>query len=74
MRENSSIAYASHVKTPTLVALGMSDLRIPPSQGLEWYHALQSRGIPTKLLTYEKDNHAIALVQSEADQWFDEYL
>ena len=80
MRKKSPIAHVTSVKTPTLVALGLEDLRVPPSQGLEWYHTLRSRGIPTKLLTYGRDNHAIAGVQSEADhwiqikQWFDEHL
>lgn len=68
------------VKTPTLVALGMVDLRVPPSQGLEWYHSLRSMGVPTKLLTYPDDCHAIDGVGAEADywvhtkRWFDKYL
>ena len=69
MREKSPVSHVSKVTAPTLVALGLSDLRVPPSQGLEWYHTLRSRGVPTKLLTYEKDDHAIAGVQSEADHW-----
>jgi acylaminoacyl-peptidase len=80
MREKSPIYHVSNVKTPTLIALGLSDLRVPPSQGLEWYHTLRSMGVLTKLLVYEKDDHAIAGVQSEADhwvnikQWFDTHL
>jgi acylaminoacyl-peptidase len=65
---------------PTVVALGLSDLRVPPSQGLEWYHTLRAKGIETELITYEKDDHAIGGVKSEADhwinikRWFDTYL
>ena len=80
MFDASPIAHVDHVKAPTLVALGMSDRRVPPSQGVEYYHTLRSKGIITKLLVYEKDDHAIDRVASEADhwinikRWFDEYL
>ena len=80
MFDASPIAHINNVKAPTLVALGMSDRRVPPSQGLEYYHTLRSRGIKTKLLVYEKDDHAIDRVASEADhwinikRWFDEFL
>jgi len=68
------------VKTPTLIGLGMRDLRVPPSQGLEWYHTLRSMGVPTKLLAYPDDDHAIDGVAAEADfwintkRWFDKHL
>lgn len=52
MWDASPIAHIKNVKAPTLVALGMSDRRVPPSQGLEYYHSLRSKGIPTKLLVY----------------------
>jgi acylaminoacyl-peptidase len=80
MWEKSPVRYVENVKTPTLVALGLSDLRVPPSQGKEWYHTLRAKGVPTKLLVYEDDDHAIAGVASEADhwvnikRWFDEHL
>ena len=80
MYECSPVRRIDSVKTPTLVALGLSDLRVPPSQGLEWYHSLRSKGVPAKLLTYDDDDHAIAGVLSEADhwinikQWFDKHL
>ena len=50
-------------------ALGLKDRRVPPSQGLEWYHALRARGIATQLLTYPEDVHAIDKPASEADHW-----
>ena len=76
----SPIQYIHNVRTPTLVALGMKDLRVPPAQGMEWFHTLRSMGIDCKLLLYENDDHAIEGVASEADhwinakQWFDKYL
>jgi acylaminoacyl-peptidase len=80
MWDASPIAHINNVKAPTLVALGMADRRVPPSQGLEYYHSLRSKGIATKLLVYERDDHAIDRVVSEADhwinikRWFDEHL
>ncbi|EJK69297.1 hypothetical protein THAOC_09459 [Thalassiosira oceanica] len=80
MWESSPIAYLANVKAPTLVALGMKDRRVPPSQGLEYYHALRAKGVTTKLLVYEECDHAIDLVASETDHWinikqfFDKHL
>jgi acylaminoacyl-peptidase len=78
--QKSPIVHVDKVKTPTLMALGMKDLRVPPSQGLEWYHTLRSAGIDTKLLVYPDDNHSLTKVATEPDhwinikQWFDKYL
>jgi acylaminoacyl-peptidase len=76
----SPIANIQSVKAPTLIALGMVDRRVPPSQGLEYYYALRSKGISTKLLVYKDDDHAIDSPVSEADhwinikKWFDDHL
>eukprot|EP00758_Cryptobia_borreli_P004284 Tbor_TRINITY_DN4284_c0_g1::TRINITY_DN4284_c0_g1_i1::g.23829::m.23829/K01303/APEH; acylaminoacyl-peptidase len=37
----SPIYHASAVRTPTLLGIGKCDLRVPPSQGRAWYHALR---------------------------------
>ncbi|KAL3932382.1 MAG: hypothetical protein SGBAC_010873 [Bacillariaceae sp.] len=80
MYATSPIVHVSKVKTPTLMALGMKDLRVPPSQGMEMFHALQSAGVDTQLLVYLEDNHALNRVATEADhwihirQWFNQYL
>lgn len=69
MFDASPIKHVSNVIAPTLVALGMSDKRVPPSQGLEFFYTLRSQGVVTKLLQYEDDDHAIDKVRSEADHW-----
>lgn len=80
MWDASPIAHIDNVKAPTLIAIGNADKRVPPSQGVEYYHALRSKGVDTKLLMYNEDDHAIDRVQSEADhwinikKWFDKYL
>lgn len=80
MYDASPVQHATHVVAPTLMVLGMSDRRVPPSQGLEFYHMIRAKGIITKLLQYDGDDHAIDKVVSEADhwinikRWFDQYL
>ena len=69
MYEMSPIKYIANVKAPVLMALGMSDRRVPPSQGVEYYYSLKSRGIDAKMCTYKEDVHAIAKPESEADHW-----
>jgi acylaminoacyl-peptidase len=69
MYDKSPIQNVDKVQTPTLVALGLLDLRVPPSQGKEWYYSLRSQGVPTELLVYPKDNHSLSLVGTEADHW-----
>jgi len=65
----SPIAHVDKVVTPTLVALGLKDQRVPPSQGKEFYYALAARGVPTRLLCYEKDTHALDSAATDADFW-----
>jgi len=80
MYRKSPVAHVQNVKVPTLVALGTKDLRVPPSQGLEFYYILRSRGVITKLLLYDDCDHPIGAVCSKADhwlnikRWFDEHM
>ena len=69
MWKASPVAHIGGVVAPTLVALGAKDRRVPQSQGLEWHHALRSKGVETRLLVYPEDVHAIDKPASEADQW-----
>ena len=69
MWKASPVAHVDGVVAPTLIALGAKDRRVPQSQGLEWFHALKSQGVETKLLMYPEDVHAIDKPASEADQW-----
>ena len=69
MFEASPVAHVSQVRAPTILALGAKDLRVPCSQGIEYYHALKSRGVPARLLLYPEDSHPIDRPSSEADHW-----
>ena len=50
----SPISLVGEVETPTLVMVGMNDLRTPPSEAKQLYHALKLRQIPTALLKFLK--------------------
>ena len=51
--------YVKNWKTPMLVIHGQLDFRVPYSQGLGSYTALQRQGIPSRLVIYPDENHWI---------------
>ena len=56
----SPISLVGNVETPTLVMVGMDDLRTPPSEAKQLYHALKLRKIPTALVEIPEASHGIA--------------
>lgn len=48
---------ADKFKTPTLVITSERDFRVPFGQGLQFFTALQVRGVPSKLLTFPDEGH-----------------
>lgn len=58
-------------KTPMLVIHGEKDFRIPYSQGLAAFTALQRRGIDSRLLIFPDENHWI-LKPKNSLQWYGE--
>lgn len=56
----SPLAYASQVKTPTLVLHGENDLRCPQEQGQQFYMALQRKGVDTKLILFPQSSHGLS--------------
>ena len=49
--------FAGKFATPTLVIHGERDYRVPFGQGLQFFTALQLRGVPSKLLTFPDEGH-----------------
>jgi len=72
--------YVKNFKTPTLVAHGELDFRVPINQGLELFTALQRRNIPSKLVYFPDEGHWILKPQNSklwyqsVGDWFDQYL
>ncbi len=44
-------------QTPMLVIAGENDFRVPYTQGLQSFTALQERGVPSQLLVFPDENH-----------------
>ena len=55
-------------KTPMLVITGERDYRIPYTQGIAAFTALQRRGIPSRLLSFPDENHWV-LKGKNSVQW-----
>ena len=76
----SPVAHIDKVKTPSLLCIGAVDRRVPQSQGIEYHNLLKSRNVPTRMLIFPEDCHAIDKPCSEAEhfvaiaEWFEKYL
>ena len=56
----SPLSLVGNIETPTMVMVGMEDLRTPPSEAKQLYHALKIRKIPTVLVEIPQASHGIA--------------
>ena len=56
----SPLSLVGNIETPTMVMVGMDDLRTPPSEAKQLYHALKLRKIPTVLVEIPGASHGIA--------------
>ncbi|WP_343487118.1 S9 family peptidase [Allomuricauda sp. d1] len=76
----SPISLVGNIETPTMVMVGMNDLRTPPSEAKQLYHALKLRKKETVLVEIPGASHGIAsrpsnLITKIANTvaWFDKY-
>ncbi|HEY0114647.1 MAG TPA: S9 family peptidase [Allosphingosinicella sp.] len=65
------IRFVQNWRTPMLVIHGERDFRIPYSQSLAMFNALQRRGIASRLVVYPDENHWILKPQNSI-QWYRE--
>jgi dipeptidyl aminopeptidase/acylaminoacyl peptidase len=78
--KSSPIRFIKDVKTPTLVIVGERDAECPSSQSYEFWHALKTLGVPTKLIVYPDEGHLFIEAKNQVDRleqtvaWFDRYL
>jgi dipeptidyl aminopeptidase/acylaminoacyl peptidase len=77
---SSPITFIKKATTPTLVLHGDRDSEVPTPQGYEFWHALKAIGVPTELVIYPDEGHAIKKLEHQRDieerivAWFDRYL
>ncbi|HEY6153815.1 MAG TPA: S9 family peptidase, partial [Candidatus Udaeobacter sp.] len=78
--KSSPIRFIKNVRTPTLVIVGERDAECPSSQSYEFWHALKTLGVPTKLIIYPGEGHMFIDPTHQVDRleqtvaWFDKYL
>ena len=78
--KSSPINFIKNVKTPTFAYVGELDVEVPASQSLEFWHALETLGVPTSLVIYPGEGHHLRTPANVRDaerrtvEWFDKYL
>ncbi len=76
----SPIFSIKNATTPTLIYVGARDVECPAPQSFEFWHGLRAVGVPTDLIVYAGQGHAIRDPADLADlrrrelAWFDKYL
>jgi len=77
--KHSAIYQIKSVKTPTQVIHGANDLRVPFTQGQEFYFALKRMGVDTEMIVYPRTPHGprepkfLMDVSPRILAWFDKY-
>ncbi|MDQ6827913.1 MAG: S9 family peptidase [Gemmatimonadota bacterium] len=79
-RKYSPHLYAKNFKTPTLVTGGELDYRVPYTEDLSFFTALQRQGVPSRLVMFPDEGHWIGKPQNqrlwwgEVQGWLKKYL
>jgi dipeptidyl aminopeptidase/acylaminoacyl peptidase len=77
---NNPVNFVANWRTPMLVIHGERDFRIPYSQSLGVFNALQRLNIPSRLVVFPDENHWILKPQNsiqwyrEVHAWLDQWL
>ncbi len=72
--------FVTAVKTPTLIMVGDRDGEVPMEQSVEWWHALTTLHVPTKLVVYPNEGHSFVKPADARDytlrslEWFEEWF
>ncbi len=69
----SPSTYAKEFKTPTLVIHGELDFRVPYTQGLQLFTALQEQKVPSKLIVYPDEGHWVLKPQNSL-LWYRSFI
>jgi dipeptidyl aminopeptidase/acylaminoacyl peptidase len=77
---SSPIRFIKRARTPTLVLVGERDLECPVPQSREFWHALKTLGVPTRLVIYPGEGHLVTRPGHRRDileqtvTWLDKYV
>lgn len=75
-RKWAPVTYAGELgkfKTPTLVICGERDYRVPYTQSLEFFSALQRQGVSSKLVVFPDEGHWVLKPQN-SQFWYKTFL
>ena len=79
-REKSPSTYVDNFKTPMLIITGEKDYRVPYTQSLQLFTALQKKGVDSEIIVFKNDCHWPDRVKSMPFYynahlyWFHKYL
>ncbi len=77
---SSPITFILRSKTPVLILQGERDEEVPAPQSFEFWHAMTTLGVPTRLVVYADEGHSFQKIRDQIDiltqtvSWFDRYL
>ena len=83
MWDQSPLKYACNAKTPILFIHSLCDYNCPLEQGIEMFTAMKYFGVPSKMVIFEGENHALSRSGKpkhrirrlkEMTAWFEHYL
>jgi dipeptidyl aminopeptidase/acylaminoacyl peptidase len=78
--KSSPITFIKNSHTPVLILQGERDEEVPAPQAFEFYHAMQTLGVPSQLVVYADEGHGPRQPKNQIDilartvGWFDKYL
>lgn len=76
----SPSSYVKNFKTPCLVITGERDYRVPYTESLQFFTALQRMGVPSRLIQFKNDGHwpnadkSMPVYYNAHLEWFEKYL
>ncbi len=79
-RAHSAMFHVKGVSTPTLIQHGEADVRVPISQGYEFYQALKRQGVPVEMVVYPRQPHGLQEPKLQLDamrrnlEWFEKWV
>ena len=77
--KHNPVNHVAHWSKPMLVIHGQLDYRVPYTQGIATFTALQRRGIPSRLLIFPNENHWVLKPANsiqwhrEVEKWLDQW-
>ena len=77
---SSAINFIHQAHTPTFAYVGERDIECPASQTVEFWHAMKAVGVPTAIMIYPGEGHALRDPVHAADamqrtlQWLEKYM